>query len=365
MRAASASVTTHTLIGPMRSDDERPERRGLVEPAEPVGVEQPQRLRQRPVNAHRGRRLTEAPFMNRRPRRDRARGSERGCAPRRVFERVEIGRRIGVREREFVGGVDRHDVQMRVRHLFADDEHADAPRLPFEILGPADLLRDPEQVRGERRVEIDPVIDLVAGTTSVCPGIIGAIDRNATARSSFQTNLPGSSPAMIRLKMLGTGSPFLWPFAWLLDAAGAVDRAHDERRRCQSGRRTVARRGACDDVVDPVRGDERHDASAEARAGEARAVRALVDRARRPARRAPVSTRGSRRGATRGSRSSARRTRSRSPARSVSTNSSTRAFSDTTWRANGSSATWASVASRSVSTPMRAAAASHAARRSA
>ena len=29
-------------------------------------------------------------------------------------------------------------------------------------------------------IEVDPVVDLVAWTTSVCPGIIGAIERNAT-----------------------------------------------------------------------------------------------------------------------------------------------------------------------------------------
>ena len=63
------------------------------------------------------------------------------------------------------------------------------------------------------------------------PGIIGAIDMNATACSSFHTNVPGSSPAMIRLKMLGTRPPrrSFGSFVRLLDEAGAVDRVHDER----------------------------------------------------------------------------------------------------------------------------------------
>ena len=54
----------------------------------------------------------------------------------------------------------------------------------------------------------------------------------------------------------------------------------------------------------------------------------------------------------------------RSARSSASANAATRAFSVTTWRAIGSSATCSIVASRSVSTPRRAAAASHAARRS-
>jgi hypothetical protein len=35
------------------------------------------------------------------------------------------------------------------------------------------------------------------GTTSVCPGLSGLMERKATATSSDQTNRPGSSPSMI------------------------------------------------------------------------------------------------------------------------------------------------------------------------
>ena len=40
------------------------------------------------------------------------------------------------------------------------------------------------------------------GTTSTCPRASGLIDMNATQRSSRYTNVPGISPAMIRLKMV-------------------------------------------------------------------------------------------------------------------------------------------------------------------
>src|SRR3954471_3299295 len=42
------------------------------------------------------------------------------------------------------------------------------------------------------------------GTTRVWPTAVGAIVRKATQRSSRQTNRPGSSPSMMRVKMLGT-----------------------------------------------------------------------------------------------------------------------------------------------------------------
>ena len=49
-RAASASVSTQTFTGPIRSATSGPERRGFVEPPQPVGVEPLQRFRQRPVD---------------------------------------------------------------------------------------------------------------------------------------------------------------------------------------------------------------------------------------------------------------------------------------------------------------------------
>src|SRR5581483_4682848 len=42
------------------------------------------------------------------------------------------------------------------------------------------------------------------GTTSVWPGWIGLIDRKATHSGSRQTNVPGISPSMMRVKIVGT-----------------------------------------------------------------------------------------------------------------------------------------------------------------
>ena len=52
------------------------------------------------------------------------------------------------------------------------------------------------------------------GTTSVWPVRIGAIDMNATQTSSRHTNVPGRSPSMMRVKMVGM------PPAWRVSARG-------------------------------------------------------------------------------------------------------------------------------------------------
>src|SRR3954470_11773098 len=46
------------------------------------------------------------------------------------------------------------------------------------------------------------------GTTRVWPTAVGAIVRKATQRSSRQTNRPGSSPSMMRVKMLAIGQQY-------------------------------------------------------------------------------------------------------------------------------------------------------------
>ena len=38
------------------------------------------------------------------------------------------------RERQLAGGVDRHDVDVGVRHFLTDDQHAHATRMPFGVL---------------------------------------------------------------------------------------------------------------------------------------------------------------------------------------------------------------------------------------
>ena len=53
--------------------------------------------------------------------------------------------------------------------------------------------------------EVDPVVDLKDRDDERCPGCNGLIDRNAAQWSSRQTNRPGSSPSMIRVKIVGMG----------------------------------------------------------------------------------------------------------------------------------------------------------------
>ena len=63
-----------------------------------------------------------------------------------------LGRiRVGVRERQLRHRVERHDVQVDVGNLVADDHHADAPRRHRRLLRLADGLRDLEEVRRQRR----------------------------------------------------------------------------------------------------------------------------------------------------------------------------------------------------------------------
>ena len=313
-------------------------------------------------------RSTSSTAVSRRPRCGRARAGARAGARRRRRARRSRAT-VGVRERQLVGMVDRHDVQVRVRHLLADDQQADAARLPLEILGLADLLRDGEQVRGERRAR---------GRSSGRPRRAArrACGRASSARStgtrprasSFHTNVPGQlardDPAE-DARHASSGSRRCSTHV-SVDEAGAVDRAHHERRRRQPGGGTVARDRAVDDVVDGVR---------------RRRARRRSRRSPAPVRRAPyapaptsASTSASSSGVEtrKSSRSDAwlaiisRPQRSRSPApQRVDERRATRWFSETTWRAIGSSATCSSgrVAQRRARRGA-AAAASHAARRS-
>src|SRR5689334_12032199 len=49
-----------------------------------------------------------------------------------------------------------------MRDFLADDQHADAARVPLRLLRLADVLRDLEEMRGELRRDVDPVVDLLA-----------------------------------------------------------------------------------------------------------------------------------------------------------------------------------------------------------
>ena len=70
--------------------------------------------------------------------------------------RVEIGRvrlAVGPGEVEVGDGVDRHRVEVHVRHLDTDDAETDPPRREGALLRAADRLSDHEEVGRERRLE--------------------------------------------------------------------------------------------------------------------------------------------------------------------------------------------------------------------
>ena len=203
------------------------------------------------------------------------------------------------------------------------------------------------------------MVDLLAGHDERVAGHhrLDREERDDAGRPSTRSG-PGSSPSMMRLKMRRHRS-----------SVPATRRVRPGRRR-PPARRTARREPGGgtvlgdrpgDDVVDRAGCDQRDHATAEAGAGETRAVRARRRRATSTSTSSSgVETSKSSRERRVARRASARRTARCRPLRSASTNASTRAFSDTTWRAIGSSATCSSVASRSAGTPMRSAAAAHA-----
>src|SRR2546430_5600072 len=102
---------------------------------------------------------------------------------------------------------------------------------------------------------------------------MGSIERNATALASRQTNRPGSSPEMMRLKIVGIATSVVslvrgYASAWF-DEARAVDRPRRERGRA-AGRGAVWRFDRRGDACQLAGGHERHDATAEAGAGQPR-----------------------------------------------------------------------------------------------
>ena len=89
-----------------------------------------------------------------------------------------------------------------MRHLVAGDDHADAFAVERLLLRPTDPVGDLEQVGDEIGGASIQWSTSSIGTTSTCPRASGLIDMNATQRSSRYTNVPGISPAMMRLKMV-------------------------------------------------------------------------------------------------------------------------------------------------------------------
>ena len=105
------------------------------------------------------------------------------------------GERSTFGERQLAHGVDRHDVDVHVRHLFADDQHADAHRVPLEPLGAADLLRDEEQMDGEVGIEVDPVVDLLARHDEHVARVASARSTGTRPRGRRATRTgPGTRP---------------------------------------------------------------------------------------------------------------------------------------------------------------------------
>jgi hypothetical protein len=74
-------------------------------------------------------------------------------------------------EGELRHAVERHDVEMGVGYLVARDHHADPSRPERLLLGAPDGLGDLEALGGQRRLEVDPVIDLGAGNHERVTGV--------------------------------------------------------------------------------------------------------------------------------------------------------------------------------------------------
>ena len=269
-----------------------------------------------------------------------------------------------------LGDVDRHDVDVHVRHLLADDQHAD-PRAGSTRAAARgrSAARPMNRCAASVGIEVDPVVDLVARHDEHVAGP-HRLDRQERDRrwSSRHTNRPGSSPAMMRLKMRRHA-----------DLRASLGAARSGWRRARRRRRRTRRTRS-------ARDRSRHGSGRRPRRRRRRARSAATSATTHPPKPAPVSrapyapastlssTSRSSSGVetAKSSRSerwlasiSAPRGREVAGARARRRTRATRAFSVTTWRAIGSSATCSIVASRSVATPMRAAAASHAARRSA
>jgi hypothetical protein len=86
-------------------------------------------------------------------------------------------------------------------------------------------------VRQQVVLRVGPVVDLLAGDTSVCPGVMGPIVRKATAVSSAQTKRPGMSPAMIEEKRVGMATSVAQVHQPISDAAVGSGRMAGRVRR--------------------------------------------------------------------------------------------------------------------------------------
>ena len=147
---------------------------------------------------------------------------------------VELGRgrvRVDVRERQLAGGVDRHDVEVRVRHLLADDEHPDARRVPHALLAPGRSTARPGRGGPRARARGRSSGRPRRAARRACGRASSARSRGTRRRrSSFHTNRPGSSPSMMRLKIVGIDAP-----------VGLSARSRSRRRRRRGPRRRWVR----------------------------------------------------------------------------------------------------------------------------
>lgn len=90
-------------------------------------------------------------------------GTERGTDPiRSSVEIFWIGGKIGGVRIEVVHPVYRNNMEMGVRHLETGNHQRNPLRFEPEIEGEPDLLRDRHQMVGKLRVEVDPMVDLLA-----------------------------------------------------------------------------------------------------------------------------------------------------------------------------------------------------------
>ena len=165
----------------------------------------------------------------RRPRRARspaARPRIASAHDSRSSRRTDGGR---VGERQVGHRRRRDDVHVEVGHLVAGDDQRRPARIRRRPSSGPCRSRGPPRRGGPARsggASIQWSISAI-GTTRVCPGAVGLIDRKATQRSSRHTNVPGISPAMIRENSVVIGRrlrsepsarrPFVtagcWPYA--------------------------------------------------------------------------------------------------------------------------------------------------------
>jgi hypothetical protein len=93
-----------------------------------------------------------------------------------------------------MGPVDGPHVDVGVGDLKPRYREPDPLRFEAFLDGLADGLGDEHEVRGQPRVEVDPMAGLFSGDDERVPGARGVMLRKATHEGSRQTKRAGTSP---------------------------------------------------------------------------------------------------------------------------------------------------------------------------